>query len=426
MGRSTGTQGFSGAGRSPSRSRRCTGGGLGSRAGTRAARPDRHRRSAPPHRRRHDRRVPAGRNPSCADHRRPPRHRPRDRHRGGHHRHGGSRRRLPCPHRTGACGGGGIRPRDPGAEARHHRNPPPRKRSRRDERRRGQRRARSAPRGHRRGDGRARHRSRPPGRRPRAGRRRSRHGRRCRGRRSPHLRQHPPLPGLRLGRRRGRDRGHARRSLPGHDAAATAGSDPVDQPAHPRPAWSRSRRRTRRPGSHAATTPPTDPEHPGRGTLATSRAHRGRTDRRHPRHRGMGPSHRPALADHGLLHPRRNPARRGAGLARPPPLIGEPDATDRCHRRARSATGRAVSAAVAGSARYRTVDRHRSARRRGPVHTRLRRCPARPPPAPQPSANRSATTHSSRCCVAAKPARTRPEPIVQRASSPRTRVRPQQ
>ena len=99
----------------------------------------------------------------------------------------------------------GLRPDPAGAEARHHRRPAGQRPRGRDDRRRRQRRAGAAPRRHRRGHGR-RHRGRPAGRRPGARRRRPGHRGRRRRRGPAHLRQHPPVPALRLSGGVGRDR----------------------------------------------------------------------------------------------------------------------------------------------------------------------------------------------------------------------------
>ena len=171
---------------------------------------------------------------------------------------------TPARRRLADCRGPGVRPRHPRAEARHHPGPQRRRRRGRDDRRRGQRRARPAPRRHRRGHGQTRHRGRPPGRRPGPRRRRPRHRRRRRRGRPPGLRQHPPVPALRPGRRQRRDRGHARRPVPRPAAAAAAGPDPVDQPAHPRPARGGARQRTRRPRHHATPAP----RHPPKASSA--------------------------------------------------------------------------------------------------------------------------------------------------------------
>ena len=70
--------------------------------------------------------------------------------------------------------------------------------------------------------------------------------------------------------------------------AAAARADPVDQPAHPRPARRRAGQRTRRPRRHAPPTPPTRRKRPRRRAVAAHPARRHRHHRRHPRHRPLG------------------------------------------------------------------------------------------------------------------------------------------
>ena len=144
----------------------------------------------------------ARRRAARADHRRPPRHRRRDRRPARHPGPGdrvvrGDAGPLTADDST-TPGCSPVRSRSRSSTSSRAAGARPR---RRDDRRRGQRRAGAAPRRHRRRHGR-RHRGGPPGRRPGAGRRQPGHrGGRDRGG-PPDLRQHPPLPALRPVRRR--------------------------------------------------------------------------------------------------------------------------------------------------------------------------------------------------------------------------------
>jgi phosphoserine phosphatase len=153
------------------------------------------------------------------------------------------------------------------------------------------------------------------------------------------------------------------------------------------------RKRTGRPEGHDTPAPATRRKRPGRRAVAAHPARRRRHRRRHPRHRGLGPRHRSAVADHGLLRPRRHPTRRRPRFPCPARKSGQPDVAGRRRRRPGPAIRRRVPAAAAAPARHRAPHPARPSRRLRRRHRRLCSGPPRPrrPPDQTPAAGGDAS-----------------------------------